>query len=82
MKKNFFLFDETEKEQLKDIVRCSYLSVKKKFPSPTKGESKEEYREFIRDEMLLEIADRLKEMALKRQKERIETLYKGIGYDW
>lgn len=74
-------FDNEDRDNLRTIVRRSFWAVKKKFPSPSKGESIEEYNDFIRDETLLEIAERLKNIALKRQRKSIDILYKGIKYD-
>jgi hypothetical protein len=34
----------------------------------------------IRDETLLEIAERLKNIALRRQRKAIDVIYKGIKY--
>lgn len=52
---------------LKNVVRESYSFIKKKYPKPVAGESIEEYREFITDETLLEISERIRDVALKRQ---------------
>lgn len=81
MEQQVILFEDEEQNNLKSIVKRSYFAVKKRFPAPTKGESVEEYTQFIRDETLLEIAERLKDIALKRQKSSIDVLYKGIKYD-
>ena len=81
MEQQVMLFEDEEQSNLKSIVKRSYFAVKKRFPSPTKGESIEEYNDFIRDETLLEIAERLKDIALKRQRKSIDALYKGIKYD-
>lgn len=81
MEQQSILFEDEERDNLKSIVKRSYFAVKKRFPSPTKGESIEEYNDFIRDETLLEIAERLKNIALKRQRKSIDILYKGIKYD-
>lgn len=81
MEQQVMLFEDEEQSNLKSIVKRSYFAVKKRFPSPTKGESIEEYNDFIRDETLLEIAERLKDIALKRQRKSIDVLYKGIKYD-
>ena len=74
-------FDNEDRDNLRTIVCRSFWAVKKKFPSPSKGESIEEYNDFIRDETLLEIAERLKDIALKRQRKSIDALYRGIKYD-
>lgn len=81
MEQQVMLFEDEEQSNLKSIVKRSYFAVKKRFPSPTKGESIEEYNDFIRDETLLEIAERLKDIALRRQRKSIDVLYKGIKYD-
>ena len=81
MEQQSILFEDEERDNLKSIVKRSFFAVKKRFPSPTKGESVEEYNDFIRDETLLEIAERLKDIALKRQRKSIDVLYKGIKYD-
>ena len=81
MEQQVMLFEDEEQDNLRSIVKRSYFTVKKRFPSPTKGESIEEYNDFIRDETLLEIAERLKDIALKRQRKSIDVLYKGIKYD-
>lgn len=69
-------FPYDEYADLKNIVRVCYTVVKKKYPQPVSGESVEEYNEFLRDEVLLEISDRLKEIALRKQNKRIEFFYK------
>lgn len=73
-------FEEEEAYELKNIVKISYLAVKKRLPSPVQGESQDEYKELIRDETLLEIAERLKNIALRRQRKAIDVIYKGIKY--
>lgn len=69
-----FYFNELP--ELKTIVKSSYLAVKKKYPKPVEGETFEEYHIFIRDEVLLEIAERLKRLALERQERSISILFK------
>ena len=73
-------FEEEEVYELKNIVKISYLTVKKRLPSPVQGESQDEYKELIRDETLLEIAERLKNIALRRQRKAIDVIYKGVKY--
>lgn len=63
------------KNELRHIVRLSYQTVKKRFPSPVFAESYEDYKLFLQDETLLEIADRLQKIALKRQNNRISIMY-------
>ena len=74
-------FEEEEAYELKNIVKISYLAVKKRLPHPIQGESDDEYKELIRDETLLEISERLKNIALRRQRMSIDILYKGINYE-
>lgn len=69
-------FPREEYIELKDIVKNSYKEVKKKYPQPVAGESFDEYKEFILDEVLLEISDRLRSIALRKQNERIAYFYK------
>lgn len=69
-----FYFREDEKEEIKTIVKDSALFCKKKFPNPMGGESVDEYRQMLRDEILLEIADRLQKIVYERQKREIAYL--------
>lgn len=66
-----------DKKALKNVVRDSFFFVKRNNPRPIEGETYEEYRIFIRDETLLEIAHRLTEIATKRDNNRIHYLYGG-----
>lgn len=66
-----FIFDFNETAEIKNIVKISIHEVKHKFPKPLKGETLEDYQTFIRDEILLEISERLKSIALRRQHNRI-----------
>jgi hypothetical protein len=74
-------FEREEYQELRGLAKRSYAAVKKKFPVPVKGETMEEYREFIVGETLLEIAERLTEIALRRQKMTIDFNYKGEKYE-
>lgn len=69
-----FYFREDEREEIKNIVRDSALFCKKKFPRPVDGESVDEYRQMLRDEVLLEIADRLQKIVYDRQNREISYL--------
>lgn len=69
-------FPREEYNELKGIVIDCYKTVKKKYPQPVAGESFDEYKEFILDEVLLEISDRLRSIALRKQNERIAYFYK------
>jgi len=69
-----FYFREDEKNELKNIVRTSTLFCKKKFPKPSFGESLGEYEQNLRDEILLEIADRLQKLVYNRQNAEISYL--------
>lgn len=73
----FFELNPKDKKALKNVVKDSFLFVKRKNPRPIEGETFEEYHLFIRDETLLEIAHRLTEIATKRDKHRIHYLYGG-----
>lgn len=73
----FFELNPNDKKALKNVVRDSFLFVKRKNPRPITGETFEEYHLFIRDETLLEIAHRLTEIATRRDKYRIHYLYGG-----
>lgn len=68
-----------EVNALKSVVRRSISITKKKYPKPVNGESLEEYHDFINTEILLEISEQIKEIALKRQKDNIDYLWKGVN---
>lgn len=72
-----FIFDFNETEEIKNVVKISIQEVKHKFPKPMKGETLEDYKTFIRDEILLEISERLKSIALRRQNKRINMILGG-----
>lgn len=72
-----FIFDYDETSEIKNIVKISIYEVKNRFPKPMKGETLEDYKTFIRDEILLEISERLRSIALRRQKNRINILNGG-----
>lgn len=73
----FFELNSDDKKNLKNVVRDSFLFVKRKNPRPVSGETLEEYHIFIRDETLLEIAYRLTKIATKHDNNRIHYLYGG-----
>lgn len=73
-------FAYEEYRELRFVVRKSYAAVKKRFPTPVKGETMEEYHDFIIGETLLEVAQRITEIALRRQKKNINSLYHGAKY--
>lgn len=75
MEQMSFIFQRSDAQELKHIVKESYLEVRHRYPKPVDGESKEEYNLFIRDETLLEIAFRLTDIATRRQRDRINLLY-------
>lgn len=69
-----FYFREDEREEIKNIVRSSVLFCKNKYPKPVEGESVDEYKQMLRDEILLEIADRLQKIVYDRQNREIAYL--------
>lgn len=77
MKQLSFFFNVETATILKGLVKRCAVIVKKRYPSPTAGETLEEYNIFLRDETLLEISQQLRNIALKRQKMAIEAIYKG-----
>lgn len=70
-------FEGEQYQQLKTVVRDSAKAIKRKYPRPVKDETEEEYRMFLFDETLLEIAARLQKIALTKQKNDIDFLYGG-----
>lgn len=73
----FFELNPKDKKALKNVVKDSFLFVKRKNPKPIEGETYEEYHIFIRDETMLEIAHRLTQIATRRDNNRIHYLYGG-----
>ena len=68
-----FVLVGDEYNEIKDIVKRCYLFVRKKYKI-VEGESLEDYNSFIRDETLLEIANRLEEIATRRQRLNINLM--------
>lgn len=66
-----FDFRKYEKEKLKNIVKDSVLFCRKKFPRPVGGETMDEYKENLKDEILLEIAERLKKIVYEKKSENM-----------
>lgn len=68
-------FADEEIHTLKNVVKRSIVKIKKRYPHPVQGETIEDYKLFIRDEVLLEVAERIKDIALHRQNTDIDLLY-------
>lgn len=69
-----FPFWGDEFNEIKGLaIRC-YRFVRKRYP-PVEGETKDDWRNFIISETMLEMAARLEEIALRRQKTEIDIKY-------
>lgn len=75
MKQLSLFFADEEIYTLKNVVKRSIVKIKKRYPRPVQGETIEDYKLFIRDEVLLEISERIKDIALHRQNTDIDLLY-------
>lgn len=73
------LFNLEEVYNLKTIEETTRQFIKKKFQKPVEEESLEEYNDFIDSEYKLELADRLRKMAERLEKE-VENSIKRKGY--
>lgn len=67
-----FYFEDEEVNSLKHVVKRSIVTVRKKFPRPVSEETIDEYKQFLKEEILLEIADRLQELAMRRFRKAIK----------
>lgn len=67
--------DDAQIYQLKNVVKQSFADMRRKYPEPVEGETKEEWVEFLIIETLYEISERIKKIAEMRQKKAINILY-------
>lgn len=70
--------DDVQQYSLKNIFKQTFADTWHKFPMPIEGETKEEWIEFLYVETLLEVAERIKKIALDRQKRKINFYGKPI----
>lgn len=63
--------DCTQQQSLKNIFKQTFADIRSQYPEPVEGETKDEYVEFLYVETLLEVAERIKKIALMRQNMRI-----------
>ena len=82
------LLEVEENYSLVGLKESCILFVKRKYPKPAEDESLEEYNEFLRDEIELEIAYRLRKIAdqiegriLNPMKKDIREVYKDLTTD-
>ena len=69
-----FEFYRDEFDELKGLAKRCYRFVRDKYP-PVEGEGMDEWKSFIISETMLEMASRLEEIALRRQKTIIDLKY-------
>lgn len=67
--------DEAQQYSLKNVFKQAWADIRAKFPQPVEDETLDEYVEFLYIETLLEVSERIKKIALMREKKKINVLY-------
>lgn len=73
--------DDVQQYALKNVVKQTFADIRRKYPYPVDGETKEEWIEFIYIETLFEVAERIKKIAESRQKKKIDVMYGDLQND-
>ena len=70
--------DVYQQYSLKNIFKQTFSDIRRLYPDPVEGETKDEYVEFLYVETLLEVAERIKKIALSRDNLRITFRYNDL----
>jgi len=70
--------DSYQQYSLKNVFKQAFADMRRQYPEPVEGETKDEYVEFLYVETLLEVSERIKKIALSRDNLRIAFRYNDM----